>query len=951
MKRHLSIKIHWLVTLLLATCTLLAQIPPHTLHHIHNENGLKGESVYKFHKDHRGVMWIGTDLGISSFNGHSIINYTMDCVPPLSNTNDIIEYPQGEILSCCANGVYRTDLHTTSSFRICPDIKNATSFCLAGETLLIGSEQGIWIYKDYKNAEQLLIEKNAISKSNIVNDMAYDGKDGVWLTTNTHVVFLNLKNKEFTKYTVFPENLQGHLSDIVLLGDFLYIGTQNYGIIRFNRKTKESQPWDIGIYCNVISDLNGNQKDLLYVSTDGNGAFVIDAAQGQIKAHFNQLQLDTPYNNSMYTFWQDSHTGTYWWGFFDSGFCHTYQTRPVCSTYKFKDLDTRDICVRSFDMHNDEKVIGTRNGLWLVSENKGITRYYPPTQTGTGIITDIHYFSGKYVISTFGNGLYLLDSHTQELSNKSLASELHFGQFSKLVLSPDGKQLVALSDLGVYFFDKDFRVIQKYTSKNSELSDAYQIDMMFDSEGKGWISSMKNLSLYDPTTRLIQSHDFPKGFFNETGDMTFCLCHDNDIIAASRDNVYRCKTDLSHVRTFDLYHRLRIKRLYFITEGKDNVFWVGTEKGIFLFDKNFENFQQMDEADNLPPLSSYKKGVYWDDQGVAWMGTEKGLVYITPEQYAQATTGKRYPTLTLDRLSYEAKPISPQRTNEINDSQTISLPFNLLSQIKGDAWLAFCIAECNFEPTSQRCYEWSMNQEEFRTCTGSEFIYLNGLSLGNHTLRIRFAGVPKTEVLYKIRVYPSPAFYVVLVSCILLTILLFKILKNRRKQILLKKALQRKHQLDLQILEARIIKNMKLEEQIKEKQKEEDRIKSMYKKAKLSDDEYVALLKKVKSYLSKEKPYVNADFKLTDLAQAIECPAGYLSQMFNVYTQQTFLDFINRYRIEEFKRLVKDPAYNHYTLTAICELCGFKRSTFFSAFKKHENCTPSEYLQQNRICR
>lgn len=936
--------------MLSAVCTLCARTPRYAVQYVNEAKGLRGKSVYKFHRDHRGTMWIGTDLGISSFNGHSVTNYAIDCVPPLSNTNDIIEYPEGEILSACANGLYRADMETASSTRICPDIQNATCFCLAGKTLLVGSESGVWIYKGGKGAEQLLIEKNAISKSNAVNDMAYDGKDGVWLTTNNHIVFLNLKNRKFTKHTISPDDSPIHLSDLVLLGDFLYIGTQNHGIIRFNRQTLAHEPWDAGIRCNVISDLTGNQKDLLYVATDGNGAFVIDVARGEVKAHFDQFQSDTPYGNTIYTFWQDCLSGTFWWGFLEKGFCHTYHTDPVCSTYELKDTDAQDICVRSFAIRDSQKVIGTRNGIWFVSESQGITRYFPPRLTGTGIITDIQYFSGKYVIATYGSGLYLLDARTQELSNGLLPSSLRHGRFSKLVISPDGKQLVALSDLGLHFLGQDFRVARNYTDKNSELPDAYFIEMIFDNEGKGWISSMKNLSLYDPTTRLIQSHGFPEGFFNGIGDMVLCLCHDNDIIAASREKVYRCKTDLGQVRTYDLYDRLHIERLYFISEGRDSVFWVGTDKGIFLFDKDFKGFRQLTEADNLPPLSSYKKGVYWDERGTAWIGTEKGLAYITPEQYARIAS-RKYPPLALDRLSRGAKPVSPECANRINDDKTISLPFNPFLQRKEDALLAFSVAESGFTPASRRCYEWAMDRDSFRVCTGDETLCLKGLSFGNHVLRVRFAGAPETETGYEVRIYPATSCYATLLLILILTVLAFKITKSRRRHVRLERALREKHRLDLRILEERIVRDMKIEEEAKEREREENKIRSMYKRARLSDDEYAALYRKVKSYVSKEKPYVNAEFKLTDLARATGCSAGYLSQMFNVYTRQTFPDFINRYRIEEFKRLIRNPAYNQYTLTAICELCGFKRSTFFSAFRRLENCTPLEYMQRHQIHR
>jgi len=58
------------------------------------------------------------------------------------------------------------------------------------------------------------------------------------------------------------------------------------------------------------------------------------------------------------------------------------------------------------------------------------------------------------------------------------------------------------------------------------------------------------------------------------------------------------------------------------------------------------------------------------------------------------------------------------------------------------------------------------------------------------------------------------------------------------------------------------------------------------------------------------------------------------------------IDYLNDYRIAEFKRLLNEDEYSKYTLSALAELCGFSsRTSFFRYFKKTTGITPNEYVQ------
>jgi AraC-like DNA-binding protein len=60
----------------------------------------------------------------------------------------------------------------------------------------------------------------------------------------------------------------------------------------------------------------------------------------------------------------------------------------------------------------------------------------------------------------------------------------------------------------------------------------------------------------------------------------------------------------------------------------------------------------------------------------------------------------------------------------------------------------------------------------------------------------------------------------------------------------------------------------------------------------------------------------------------------------------SFYDYINRYRVDEFKSVVAIHGVDSLTLSALAEKAGFSsRATFFRHFKEIEGITPGEYIK------
>ena len=99
-------------------------------------------------------------------------------------------------------------------------------------------------------------------------------------------------------------------------------------------------------------------------------------------------------------------------------------------------------------------------------------------------------------------------------------------------------------------------------------------------------------------------------------------------------------------------------------------------------------------------------------------------------------------------------------------------------------------------------------------------------------------------------------------------------------------------------------------------------------------------------YLESEKPYLNNELSLKNIAGHLEISPHQLSQIINTGSNRNFYDLINSYRIEETRRLLTDPSKQDLTIIDIAYEVGFNsKSAFNNAFKKYTNMTPSQYKE------
>jgi AraC-like DNA-binding protein len=117
-----------------------------------------------------------------------------------------------------------------------------------------------------------------------------------------------------------------------------------------------------------------------------------------------------------------------------------------------------------------------------------------------------------------------------------------------------------------------------------------------------------------------------------------------------------------------------------------------------------------------------------------------------------------------------------------------------------------------------------------------------------------------------------------------------------------------------------------------------------------TEPETEKILEPLLRFMKEEKPYLDPELNIIGLSAKLNMHPHKLSKLINSHLQQNFFDFINQYRVEEFKSLALNDDYKHYSLLAIAFEAGFNsKASFNRIFKNITGHTPSQYIKNKNL--
>jgi len=104
---------------------------------------------------------------------------------------------------------------------------------------------------------------------------------------------------------------------------------------------------------------------------------------------------------------------------------------------------------------------------------------------------------------------------------------------------------------------------------------------------------------------------------------------------------------------------------------------------------------------------------------------------------------------------------------------------------------------------------------------------------------------------------------------------------------------------------------------------------------------------KLKQAIEEDEIYKNANLTISECASYIDISSKELSNYINDVHGVNFSEYLNFYRIEKVKELLRSKDTNKFTLLKFAEDAGFSsKSSFNATFKKMVGVTPSAYKKQ-----
>lgn len=616
---------------------------------------------------------------------------------------------------------------------------------------------------------------------------------------------------------------------------------------------------------------------------------------------------------------------TLWLGIFSGGIAYSQIENDAFNVYRLPgtDFTTFNRQVRSFCIVSDDiKLIGTRNGLLLVSEAEKRVQTFT-TQDYSALLSNsilfIQPFGGDdYLIGTT-KGLVLFSLKKNSFRTFSEENVYRGTQFYSCLSDEEGIWLATSEK--VLYYNMHTNQTDIYLLDTNKYPGCSALSLCFDSRNRLWIGTSDGIFLLDKVTRKITDT-----FEGKDKLKNISKAQINNISRSKNGKMFICTDRMGLIvlnergTEIDIYSEDNIlphNTVYSVYEDEQNVWWIATMKGILRYNRVTNKKQLYDLSAGIPGgvCRSFSK----DSQGRYWWANEMGLVVCDPYQLSQAVlcdlprissvkvAGKRQQLLE----DQEQGPVTPAYAKSMvlpAFQNNLELCFSMHTYLG-----ALDSYQYILEGFDER---WKYNIE-------NNCLSYTDLPAGTYLLRVRGQGNSDYETQLEIIVeYPWYVTYGIAAIVVIIVLLGIGWKYWRRKVSIV----EMKQDSDDELLNTAAYKP---------------------KTPRSSQEKLDRLYEQLIHYFETEKPYLNKQLKSADIAAALSCSISSLSECLSFKLNTNFSDFVAHYRVEAFVQKQKQEDISLYTLMSIAESCGFNsKSSFFRLFKKQMGCTPLEYIQK-----
>lgn len=691
-------------------------------------------------QDKYGYIWVGTEYGLSKFDGYRFTNYLHNEEDTTSITDNIISDllvdKKGNLWIGCAKGLMRYNYETNNFSRLqFPDGRKPRIYSMVeshrGDILLGTAGYGLYSVKNNG------IEKTANNRFTIRWERAYAECDSdvffthiyedkhhyLWQSSHlsTFTRFIEkqgkVQRKDFKSPYGAPVKFIQHRPQAMLI-------VCMYGIIYYDYRTGRiaDAGYDLGTFKNhvTINNATFDHDGNLYISTSEHGALIIKKGSNKVEQLENSnsnFNLSTAFVNDII----EDKDNNLWIGCYKKGLYLLNQRQQAFSSWSFS--------AQNYIIGSSVSSIapGENGETWCTVQNSGVFCFdasgkiiaHPTSPAGTCIIYKDR--RSAYWISN-GSALYSYNPHTGAYQEK-----LTFTSAGIYCMTDDnqGNLYISVYSKGLYIYNVESGKVtvlnMRQRGNKGFLCNDWVRSMAFDHTGHLWIGTSNGVSCLN--TKTLCFKDFGWNIILKDRQANgICEGKNGNMIIGTEEGLYLF--DRKNYKTLALPHAevLKGKQVCSIIKDHQGDLWISTTMGIWQYDQKNRQFIGHINGNGLTTREYVLGSSMHTASDLIAFGTSDGITTFYPERVRAKKM--ELGDVHLTNFIIDGKPI-----NCLTDEFTISYEENSFT-------LEFSLL--NYRNTDNISFQYRINEGKWNsTNEGSNAVSFNKLKPGSYTLEVR----------------------------------------------------------------------------------------------------------------------------------------------------------------------------------------------------------------------